>query len=136
MALHVNKLEFSSPKNTLCQVWLIMAQWFWEVDENMKGLRRRQRTGKSWSGKLSWAFGSGELKGTRLFPIFKELVIFLKGGGSQVPIRITFHSTLLTGLHMWIRTTVYAVALSNYMDHVLVARVIGLSVWNAIDLTS
>lgn len=81
MALHVNKLEFSSPKNTLCQVWLIMAQWFWEVDENMKGLRRRQRTGKSWSGKLSWAFGSGELKGTRLFPIFKELVIFLKGGG-------------------------------------------------------
>ena len=28
-ALHLNKLESSSPKDTLCQVWLKLAQWFW-----------------------------------------------------------------------------------------------------------
>ena len=28
-AFHMNKLESSSPKNALCQVCLIMAQWFW-----------------------------------------------------------------------------------------------------------
>lgn len=62
-----------------------MAQWFWEVDENMKGLRqrrRRQRTGKSWSGKLSWAFGSGELKGTTYMyvPYFQRTCYFLGRG--------------------------------------------------------
>ena len=28
-ALHLNKLEFPSPKDALCQVWLKLAQWFW-----------------------------------------------------------------------------------------------------------
>ena len=28
-ALLLNKLEFPSPKDTLCQVWLKLAQWFW-----------------------------------------------------------------------------------------------------------
>ena len=28
-ALHLNKLESPSPKDTLCQVWLKLAQWFW-----------------------------------------------------------------------------------------------------------
>ena len=28
-ALHMNKLESHSPKDTLCQVWLKLAQWFW-----------------------------------------------------------------------------------------------------------
>ena len=27
-ALHLNKLEFRSPKDALCQVWLKLAQWF------------------------------------------------------------------------------------------------------------
>ena len=27
--LHLNKLEFPSPKDALCQVWLKLAQWFW-----------------------------------------------------------------------------------------------------------
>ena len=27
--LHLNKLECPSPKNSLCQVWLKMDQWFW-----------------------------------------------------------------------------------------------------------
>ena len=29
LAFHLNKLEFSSPKNNLNQVWLILAHWFW-----------------------------------------------------------------------------------------------------------
>ena len=28
-ALHLNKLESPSPKDSLCQVWLKLAQWFW-----------------------------------------------------------------------------------------------------------
>ena len=28
-ALHLNKLEFPSPKDALCQVWLKLTQWFW-----------------------------------------------------------------------------------------------------------
>ena len=28
-ALHLNKHEFHSPKNALCQVWLIWAHCFW-----------------------------------------------------------------------------------------------------------
>ena len=28
-ALHLNKLESPPPKDTLCQVWLKLAQWFW-----------------------------------------------------------------------------------------------------------
>ena len=53
-------------------VWLKLAQWFWEEDENVKSLRQckqqqrqqrqRLRTDKLWSEKLPWAFGSGELK--------------------------------------------------------------------------
>ena len=27
--LHLNKLEYSSPKDALCQVWLKLAHWFW-----------------------------------------------------------------------------------------------------------
>ena len=29
VVLHLNKLESNSPRNTLCQVWLKLAQWFW-----------------------------------------------------------------------------------------------------------
>ena len=28
-AIHLNKHEFTSPKEALCQVWLKLAQWFW-----------------------------------------------------------------------------------------------------------
>ena len=28
-AFHLNKLEFPSPEDALCQVWLKLAQWFW-----------------------------------------------------------------------------------------------------------
>ena len=29
VALHLNRLEFSLPKDALCQVWLKLTQWFW-----------------------------------------------------------------------------------------------------------
>ena len=29
VALHLNKLESTLPKDALCQVWLKLAQWFW-----------------------------------------------------------------------------------------------------------
>ena len=29
LALHLNKLESTSPKDVLCQVWLILVWWFW-----------------------------------------------------------------------------------------------------------
>ena len=29
VTLHLNKLESPLPKDTLCQVWLKLAQWFW-----------------------------------------------------------------------------------------------------------
>ena len=65
-ALHLNKLESPSPRDTLCQVWLKLAQWFlrschfifiisqlsplWEgrgsgeEDENVKSLQTDERT--------------------------------------------------------------------------------------------
>ena len=29
MVFQLNKLEFPSPKDALCQIWLKLAQWFW-----------------------------------------------------------------------------------------------------------
>ena len=29
LVLHLNKLEFPSPQDALCQDWLNLAQWFW-----------------------------------------------------------------------------------------------------------
>ena len=31
MVLHLNKLEFPSPKDALCQIWLKLAQLFWRT---------------------------------------------------------------------------------------------------------
>ena len=28
-ALHLNKVEYPSPKDAMCQIWLKLAQWFW-----------------------------------------------------------------------------------------------------------
>ena len=75
VALHLNKLESPSAKDALCQVWLKLAQWFWRRRWNVKSLGRRQRrqrrqrrtTDKFWSEKLTWAFGSGELKKSNAF---------------------------------------------------------------------
>ena len=74
VALHLNKLESPSPKDSLCQVWLKLAQWFWrrrwkykkftdrQTDGQTDGRTDRQTTDDRWSEKLTWAFSSGELK--------------------------------------------------------------------------
>ena len=73
-AFHLDKLESRHPR-MLCAKF----GWNWpsgsgEENENVKSLRqrrqrrqrqRRRTTDKFWSEKLTWAFGSGELK--RLF---------------------------------------------------------------------
>ena len=41
MALHFNKFKFFSPNDTLCQVWLILANWSGE-DENVKSLQTEE----------------------------------------------------------------------------------------------
>ena len=71
-ALHLNKLESPSPKDALCQVLLKLTKWFWRrrflnffnVFSLFRNYRRRQRrtTDKFWSEKITWTFGSGELK--------------------------------------------------------------------------
>ena len=44
-ALQLYKLKFPSHKNALCHVWLKLAQWFGEEDENMKSLRQQRQRG-------------------------------------------------------------------------------------------
>ena len=76
-ALHLNKLEFPSPKDALCQVWLKLTQWFWRRRWKCEKLRQcqqqRRTTDKFWSEKLTWAFCSCELKRSK--NISKQLYI-------------------------------------------------------------
>ena len=52
VALHLNKLDSPLPKNTLCQVWLKLVQWFWRrrwkcekfTDGGTDGQTDRQQT--------------------------------------------------------------------------------------------
>ena len=77
-ALHLN-FEPLSPKNALCQVWLKLALWFWRRRRKCEKFTTTPTTtpttttttdnGKFWSEKLTWAFGSGELK-TGLFRFY------------------------------------------------------------------
>ena len=87
MVLHLNKLQSPSPKDALCQVWLKLAKWFWRrrffnfvnVCSLFRNYRRWQRrtTDKFWSEKITWAFGSGELKIRPLIEItFTQDLIF------------------------------------------------------------
>ena len=56
-------LYFPSPKDTLCQVWLKLAKWFWRRWKSEKWQQQRQcKTDKLWSEKLTWASRVGELK--------------------------------------------------------------------------
>ena len=57
VALHMYKLESSSPRDTLCQVWLKLAQWFWrrwKCEKFTDGRTDRQTTDDRWSEKLIW----------------------------------------------------------------------------------
>ena len=38
MAIHLNKLQSSSPKNALCQIWLKLSQWFWRICRRFSNL--------------------------------------------------------------------------------------------------
>ena len=87
MVLHLNKLQSPSSKDALCQVWLKLAKRFWRrrffnfvnVFSLFRNYRRRQRrtTDKFWSEKITWAFGSGELKIRPLIEItFTQDLIF------------------------------------------------------------
>ena len=63
VVLLLNKLESPSPGNTLCQVWLKLAQWFWRRRWKCEKFTDRwAETDDRWSEKLTWAFSSGELK--------------------------------------------------------------------------
>ena len=44
VALHLNKLEFRTPKDALCHIWLKLAQWFWRRSENVKSLQTDEQT--------------------------------------------------------------------------------------------
>lgn len=53
----------------MCQVWLKSDHWFWrkrwkckKFTQTLIPTPRRQATDKSWQEKLTWAFGSNELK--------------------------------------------------------------------------
>ena len=46
-ALYLNKLEFPSPKDTLCQVWLKLAQWFWRRRWKCEKFTDRQTDGQT-----------------------------------------------------------------------------------------
>ena len=85
VALRLNKLEFPSPKDTLCQVWLKLAQWFWRrrwkcekfTDRQTDGQTNGQTTDDRWSEKLTWAFSSGELKSLSHSHIVYNLKFFV-----------------------------------------------------------
>ena len=47
---HLNKLESSSSKDALCQVWLKLAQWFWRRRWKVKSLRTDGRTDRRTTG--------------------------------------------------------------------------------------
>ena len=87
-----NNIESPSPEDedALFQVLLKLAKWFWRrrifnfvnVFSLFRNYRRRQRrqrrtTDKFWSEKITWAFGSGELKIRPLIEItFTQDLIF------------------------------------------------------------
>ena len=49
--LHLNKLESPSPRDTLCQVWLKLAQWFWRRRWKCEKFTDRQTDGPTDDGR-------------------------------------------------------------------------------------
>ena len=74
------KLKPLHPRMMCTKFGWIWPSGSWEEVENVKSLRRRRRqrrrqtTDKFWSEKLTWAFGSGELKSGRISPFNLYLV--------------------------------------------------------------
>jgi hypothetical protein len=42
--LPLKKLESPSPKDDLCQVWLKLVQWFWNISRKCKSLQTDRQT--------------------------------------------------------------------------------------------
>ena len=65
-ACHLNNIESPSPKDALCKIWLKLAQWFWrriwKCEKFTTTTTTTTTTKTIWSARLTWAFGSGELK--------------------------------------------------------------------------
>ena len=74
-ALHLNKYESPSPKDALCQVWLKLVWWFWRRRWKCEKFSTMTTDKTNWSEKLTWAFGSGELKRRNLEFNFEILSI-------------------------------------------------------------
>ena len=81
-ALHLNKLDPLHPRMHCAKLGWNLPSGSGEGDENVKSLQQRQRqrgrtTNKFWSEKLTWAFGSGELKPVRKVHIcIVQLIVF------------------------------------------------------------
>ena len=58
--LYLNKLESPSPKDAMCQVWLILVQWFWkrkcEKFPIMPTMTTTLKTNKVWSENFTEPF--------------------------------------------------------------------------------
>ena len=63
-ALHMNKIQSFLPKNSLWQVRLKLAQWFWRRRSECEQFTDERRTNRRTTGdkKSSRAFISGKLK--------------------------------------------------------------------------
>ena len=88
--------------------------WNWpsgsgEEDENVKSLQQRQRqwqrrrrtTDKFWSEKLTWAFGSGELKTHTHSPSPKAILIYWWKYWLIGKFPPVFKSNNLMCIHIW-----------------------------------
>jgi hypothetical protein len=53
MALYLNNLEFSLPKDDLCQVWSKLVQWFWRRSRKCKSLQTDGQTDNGRSDQVS-----------------------------------------------------------------------------------
>ena len=100
IALLLNKLESPSLNDVLCFVWLKLVQWFLKNDffkfvnlfsqfrnhlpleksGRQRQWPRRRTMDKFWSEKLTWAFGSDELKISDLWKIRKHYYLQITAG--------------------------------------------------------
>ena len=71
VVLHLNKLEFPSPKEAVCQVWLKLAQWFWRQWKCETLTDRRTDDGRQAIRKAQLSFSWDKLKGKHI-PIPNE----------------------------------------------------------------
>ena len=108
---HLNKFE-SSPKDTLCQFWLKLAQWFWRrrrICEKYKTATTTTTTTTTMtnngqqSEKLTWAFGSGELKAIEWVYLYVCMCMWARPGKMSLNVnsyQICPHKSWITKSHV------------------------------------